>query len=62
MEKIKKLKQLIIKEQLDGYIIPKNNDESNKIMNLLQSSEVIEYLKLCLKSLKHIGKGLDLRS
>lgn len=29
------------------YIIPNNSDECNKIMNVLQSSEVIEYLKLC---------------
>jgi hypothetical protein len=29
------------------YVIPRNIDECNKIMDLLQSSEVIEYLKLC---------------
>ena len=29
------------------YMIPSNSDECNKIMNLLQCSEVIEYLKLC---------------
>ena len=29
------------------YIIPNNSDECNKIMNILESSEVIEYLKLC---------------
>jgi len=29
------------------YIIPHNNDECNKIIKLLQSNEVIQYLKLC---------------
>ena len=33
MEKIKKLKQLIIKEQLDGYIIPKNNRFFNEYVS-----------------------------
>ena len=33
MEKIKKLKQLIIKEQLDGYIIPKNNEFFNEYVS-----------------------------
>ena len=29
------------------YIIPSNSDECNKIIELLQTSEVTEYLKLC---------------
>ena len=36
MEKIKKLKQLIIKEQLDGYIIPKNNEFFNEYVSPLE--------------------------